>query len=65
MSGASERANGRASGPVHTSLFLFVLDHSGRHGEAVVQIVEGGVAKVVRRSLVSGTASLGEGREHK
>ena len=28
MSGASERANGRASGPVLTSLFLFVSDHS-------------------------------------
>ena len=28
MSGASERANGRASGPVLTSQFLFVLDHS-------------------------------------
>ena len=28
MSGASERANGRASGPVLTSLFLFVPDHS-------------------------------------
>ena len=28
MSGASERANGRASGPVLTFLFLFVPDHS-------------------------------------
>ena len=28
VSGASERANGRASGPVLTSLFLFVPDHS-------------------------------------
>ena len=28
MSGASERANGRASGPVLTSLFLFIPDHS-------------------------------------
>ena len=28
VSGASKRANGRASGPVLTSLFLFVLDHS-------------------------------------
>ena len=28
MSGASERANGRASGPVLTSLFLFKPDHS-------------------------------------
>ena len=27
MSGASERANGRVSGPVLTSLFLFVPDH--------------------------------------
>ena len=30
MSGASERANGRASGPVLQSVFLAVLDHSGR-----------------------------------
>ena len=29
VSGASERANGRASGPVLTSRFLFVPDHSG------------------------------------
>ena len=28
MSGASERANGRASGPVLQSVFLVVLDHS-------------------------------------
>ena len=28
VSGASERANGRASGPVLTSLFLFDPDHS-------------------------------------
>ena len=32
VSGASERANGRASGPVLTSRFLFVPDHSAsRH----------------------------------
>ena len=28
MSGASEQANGRASGPVFQSVFLVVLDHS-------------------------------------
>ena len=28
MSGASERANGRASGPVLQSVFLAVIDHS-------------------------------------
>ena len=28
MSGASERANGRASGPVLQSVFLAVFDHS-------------------------------------
>ena len=28
VSGASERANGRASGPVLQSVFLAVLDHS-------------------------------------
>ena len=30
MSGASERANGGASGPVLQSVFLAVFDHSGR-----------------------------------
>ena len=30
VSGASERANGRASGPVLQSVFLAVFDHSGR-----------------------------------
>merc|ERR1719511_359811 len=30
VSGASERANGRASGPVLQSVFLAVIDHSGR-----------------------------------
>ena len=30
VSGASERANGRASGPVLMSRFLFVPDHSGK-----------------------------------
>ena len=29
MSGASDRANGRASGPILQSVFLAVLDHSG------------------------------------
>ena len=29
VSGASERANGRASGPVLQSVFLAVFDHSG------------------------------------
>ena len=33
MSGASERANGRASGPVLTSLFLYFPDHSSTTGE--------------------------------
>ena len=28
VSGASERANGRASGPVRQSVFLAVIDHS-------------------------------------
>ena len=31
VSGASEQANGRASGPVLTSRFLFVPDHSAFH----------------------------------
>ena len=36
MSGASERANGRASGPVLQSVFLAVFDHSaGVKGEGV------------------------------
>ena len=34
MSGASERANGRASGPVLTSLFLYVPDHSAAAPES-------------------------------
>ena len=29
VSGASERANGQTSGPILTSLFVFVPDHSG------------------------------------
>ena len=32
MSGASERANGRASGPVLQSVFLAVFDHSALTG---------------------------------
>ena len=32
MSGASERANGRASGPVRQSVFLAVFDHSAKVG---------------------------------
>ena len=32
VSGASEQANGRASGPVLTSLFLLVPDHSALIG---------------------------------
>ena len=31
VSGASERANGRASGPVLQSVFLAVFDHSALH----------------------------------
>ena len=34
MSGASERANGRASDPVLTSQFLFVPDHSAMGSES-------------------------------
>ena len=33
MSGASERANGRAIGPVITSIFLAVFDHSAQPKE--------------------------------
>ena len=46
QSGASERvngANGQASGPVLTSRFLFVPDHSGM-GRCVVKGVERSVA---------------------
>ena len=32
MSSASEQANGRASGPVLTSVFFFVPDHSAAGG---------------------------------
>ena len=37
MSGVSEQANGRASGPVLTSLFLFVPDHSAAAGSRIAQ----------------------------
>ena len=33
VSGASEQANRQASGPVLTSLFWFVPDHSGMYGQ--------------------------------
>ena len=36
--GVSERANGRASGPVLTSLFLFVPDHSALSGQPGIRI---------------------------
>ena len=44
MSGASERANGRASGPVLTSVFLVDPDHSGaqQSGQMGANIVGGG-----------------------
>ena len=38
MSGASERANGRASGPVLTSRFFFVPDHSAMMPGSPVKI---------------------------
>ena len=37
MSGASERANGQASGPVLTSLFLFIPNHSALALPAAVE----------------------------
>ena len=37
VSGASERANGRASDQVLTSLFLFVSDHSDMVSEMVTK----------------------------
>ena len=39
MSGASERANERASGPVLQSVFLAVFDHSDVDVDAVVVVV--------------------------
>ena len=44
MSGASERANGRAGGPVLTSAFLIILAHSGGGNEDGVWMAR---AKVV------------------
>ena len=44
VSSASERANGRASGPVFTSLFLFVPDHSA---SSAVCPVEAEVAPLI------------------
>ena len=40
MSGVSERANGRASGPVLQSVFLVVLAHSGRAREGREEVKE-------------------------
>ena len=36
VSGASERANGRASGPVLQSVFLVVLAHSGEESSGAL-----------------------------
>ena len=62
MSGASERANGQASGPVLTSLFLFIPDHSAlvRYGEEK----RGGFVgypEIERRALVAEGAQNGRG----
>ena len=49
VSSASERANGRASGPVHTSGFLVTVDHSRGVGQAEKErdvVVENGDEKI-------------------
>ena len=53
MSGASERANGRASGPVLQSVFLAVLDHSGLIASVLVLFSDVGtcLASVLQRSF--------------
>ena len=40
MSGASERGNGRASGPVLQSVFLAAIDHSEREKSVFLSIYE-------------------------
>ena len=41
VSGAGERANGQASGPVLTSLFMFVPDHSAPAQEGKGRLFRG------------------------
>ena len=60
MSGASERANGRASGPVLTSLFLFVPDHSAVMGVGVVE-----VKRVIAGGMGSGQTDMSNERKGK
>ena len=53
MSGASERANGQASGPVLTSRFLFDPDHSARGASMDVRLegwMNGGKGQSDRRA---------------
>ena len=52
MSGASERANGRASGPVLQSVFLAVIDHS-------VMVFVFFVFLGVVNEIISGNAHMG------
>ena len=54
MSGASERANGRASGPVLMSGFLVDLDHSAMVAVAVrvIKMATPGVTKMAAEALV-------------
>ena len=61
MSGASERANGLASGPVLQSVFLAVIDHSAREGrrsevkkERIEKSTRSSVASHARRGPVEG-----------
>ena len=63
MSGASERANGRASGPVLTSQFLFVPDHSASIAKsyrliAIFIVVAVDVAIVVVIVAIHGIGSV-------
>ena len=59
MSGVSERANGRASGPVLQSVFLAVIDHSAAatffetafDGTALVQPVAVEIARAVDHEI--------------
>ena len=49
MSGASERANGQASGPVLQSVFLVILDHSAREKRKKREEKEGMMGWQIKR----------------
>ena len=65
VSGASERANGRASGPLLTSLFLFVPDHSAtvETGEEALS-PQAATRKTGKGVIIKKFSTKGEGKMH-